>query len=83
MILIRISVHDTLTGTTSHAEIPSEFGPALRSALEDQQNLIGERLVGVHRFEREDALTAAATALAPLRAALNDVVPEGDPNYEA
>jgi hypothetical protein len=82
MINIVITLTDTKTGAESRAEIPSEFGPALRSALEDLSNLISERLLGVHKFEREDSLTFAVTALGPLRAAVNQVVPAGDPNYE-
>ncbi|MCC2627770.1 MAG: hypothetical protein K0S14_1420 [Thermomicrobiales bacterium] len=82
MINICIGLHDDLTGAIATAEIPSEFGPALRSALEDLSNIIGERLVGVHKFEREDALTFAATAVGTLRAAVNQIVPEGHPDYE-
>lgn len=82
MIHLRIAFLDDITGAVAEAEIPSEFGPALRSALEELQNTIGERLVGVHPFEREDALTRAATGLAPLRAAFNTVVPQADPHYE-
>lgn len=79
-----VTIEDDITGALSEpVEIPSVFGPALRSALEDLQNTIGERLVGVHKFEREDALTNAATALAPLRAAFNEVIPAGDPNFDA
>jgi hypothetical protein len=82
VIKIRLTVEDTLSGASAETEIPSEFGPALRSALEDLNNILGERLVGVHKFEREDALTFAVTALGPLRAAVNQVVPEGHPDYE-
>jgi hypothetical protein len=82
MIVIKLTVEDTLSGASAQADIPSEFGPALRSALEDLSNILGERLVGVHKFEREDSITFAVTALGPLRAAVNQVVPQGDPNYE-
>jgi hypothetical protein len=85
VIKIQFRVVDDLTADVVPpvtTEIPSEFGPALRSALEDLSNILGERLVGVHKFEREDALTFAVAALGPLRAAVNQVVPEGHPDYE-
>jgi DNA replication initiation complex subunit (GINS family) len=83
VIRLRFMLEDTLTGVDTLSEIPSEFGPALRSALEELNNTVGERLASVHKFDREDALTRAATALGTLRAAINAVVPEGDPHYEA
>jgi hypothetical protein len=86
VIKIHITLEDTLASTPTRkvvdAEIPSEFGPALRSALEDLSNILSERLLGVHKFEREDALSFALTALGPLRAAVNKIVPEGHPDYE-
>lgn len=85
MLKIHITLKDTERPGAQNivdAEIPSEFGPALRSALEDLSNIISERLLGVHKFEREDALTFALTALGPLRAAVNQIVPEGHPDYE-
>lgn len=85
MLKIHLTLVDTEQPGTQKivdAEIPSEFGPALRSALEDLSNIISERLLGVHKFEREDALTFALTALGPLRAAVNQIVPAGHPDYE-
>jgi hypothetical protein len=86
VIQIRIHLFDDLrpTDVQQHvtAEIPSKCGPALRSAIEDISNTIGGRLVSDMKFSLEDALTEAATALAPLRIAINQIVPEGHPDYE-
>lgn len=62
--------------------IPKEVGSALRSAVEEISYIIGQRLEGRYSFAREQALTDAAEALGPLRAAVNAVVPEENPNYE-
>jgi hypothetical protein len=62
-------------------EVFEEFAPALRSAIEEISNDIGARLTGSHRFAKEQALTDAAVALAPLRVAISAKIPAGDPNY--
>lgn len=82
MIHIAIGFIDDTTGVNSYAQIPTKFGPALRSALEDISNQIGGRLQSDMKFALEDALTEAATALGPLRAAINQIVPEGHKDYE-
>jgi hypothetical protein len=82
MIHLRITLEDDTTGATATAEIPTAFGPALRSAIEDISNTIGGRLVSDLKFSLEDALTEAAMALAPLRVAINQIVPEGHEDYE-
>lgn len=84
MINITITLKDDTTGfgDIATAEIPSKFGPALRSALEDISNQIGGRLQSDMKFALEDALTEAVTALAPLRVAVNQIVPEGHKDYE-
>ena len=66
----------------ARVEIPSIFGPALRSAMEDITNEIGGRLEGIHKYEKEDALTEAAIATNALRAAVNQVVPVGHEDHE-
>lgn len=78
--MIRITVQD---GThTATAEIPSEQGPALRSALAEIRNEVGERLAGAHRFTKEHALTNASAALGSLCATVNAVIEKEDPEYE-
>lgn len=62
-------------------DIPSAHGPALRAAIEEISNEVGERLVGQHRYEREDALTKAACALGALRAAIHAAIPHEDEHY--
>jgi len=81
--VIRINIRDTDTGREAFLEIPSVFGPALRSALEDAANEIGGRLEGIHVYHQEDALTEAAAAVNPLRAAVNQVVPEGHVDHDS
>lgn len=80
--MIRINIRDTDTGREAFVEIPSVFGPALRSAIEDLSNEIGGRLEGIHVYQQEDALTEAAAALGPLRAGVNRVVPEGHVDHD-
>lgn len=82
--MIHISIIDTESPSPFYhgVEIPSQFGPALRSAMEDICNEIGGRLEGIHQYEKEDALTEAAIATNALRAAVNQVVPVGHEDYE-
>jgi hypothetical protein len=62
-------------------EFHPDHGPALRSAIEEISNTVGGRLVGSHRYAKEQALTDACVVLGALRAAVNSVVPNADPNY--
>lgn len=78
--MIRITVEQN--GSTATAEIPSENGPALRSALSEIRNEVGERLAGSHRFAKEYALTRASSSLGAVAAAVNQVIPNEDPDYE-
>lgn len=81
--MIRIEIWDTdRPNVGGYAEIPSIFGPALRSAMEDITNEIGGRLEGIHKYEKEEALTEAAIATNALRAAVNQVVPAGHEDHE-
>jgi hypothetical protein len=78
--VIRIQIAD---GTRiAVAEIPSAFGPAGRSAINELRNLLGERLAGAHQFTKEDALTRAVAFIGAFAGALNGVIPQGDRDYE-
>lgn len=66
---------------TFTVSIPDEQGPALRSAIQEIRNEVGDRLVGSHKFNKEAALTLAATALGTLAAAINAQVPTEDKHY--
>jgi len=63
-------------------DIPSEFGPALRSAVNEMRNELGERAAGAYQYQKEDALTRAIAAVGALAAAINQVIPKEDPDYE-
>lgn len=56
-------------------------GPALRSAVEELSSIIGSRLEGQHKYDKEFALTDAAITVGSLRAAVNKAIPAGDPAY--
>ena len=62
-------------------EIPDEFAPAFKSAVEEQSNSIGTRLESQHKYDKQDALTFAAAAFGILRAAVSEQVPEGSKYY--
>lgn len=62
--------------------VPDEFGPALRAAVDEQRNLIGERLTGAHLFDKERDLTYASAAFASLGAAVNALVPRPAEDYD-
>jgi hypothetical protein len=62
--------------------IPNEFGPALKSAVDEISETIGARLEGPHAYEKEGALTHAAAAIAALRASVNQQVKRGSAAYE-
>lgn len=79
--MIKVSFQDTQTGRTSTADIPAEHAPALRSSIEEIRNELGERVSGAHKFDKEHALTRAVSAMGRVAAALNLVIPEGDPDY--
>lgn len=78
--MLRITV--THHSAEMTVEIPSEFAPALRSAVNEQRNELGSRLSGVHVYTKEDALTRAAAAFATLAKAINHCIPEDDNDYE-
>lgn len=66
---------------TITANIPSSQAPAFRSALDEMRNELGGRASGAHKYAKEDALTRAVASVGQFAAALNYVIPEGDPNY--
>lgn len=80
--MITIQIIDQDTGKSAIAEIPSAFGPALRSTLADHANELGERNAGSHEYDKEDALTRAMSAFNALRAKVNEVIPNEDANYD-
>lgn len=80
--MIRITVLDTQTAREATADIPAEHAPALRSALNEIRNELGERVSGAHKFKKEHALTRAVSAIGRTAAALNLVIAEDDPDYE-
>ena len=79
--MIKATFLDTATGVETSALIPAEHAPALRSAILELNNELGERVAGAHNFAKEDALTRAVSAVGNLRAAINYVIPEEDPDY--
>ena len=64
------------------ATIPDEHGPALRSAIAEIRNELGERASGAHSYDKEDAIVRAISALAALASAINAVITEEDPHYD-
>lgn len=79
--MIFIQIHDSENVGSKTIEIPSEFGPALRSTIEEHANELGERISGSFDYDREDAYVRATAAFNQLRAAINAVVPNDDPFY--
>lgn len=79
---LKITFHDTDTGRTGSRTIPAEHAPALRSAINEIRNELGERVSGAFAFKKEHALTRAVSAIGHVAAALNLVTPEDDPDYE-
>lgn len=77
--MVRITI--TGGGQSASAEVADIHAPALRSAIEEISNEVGGRLMGQHAFAKEQALTDAMIGLGVLRAAINKVVPAGDPHY--
>jgi hypothetical protein len=80
--MITIQIVDQETGVSACAEFPSEYGPTLRSTIQEWRNEVGERSAGAHLYDKEDALTRANIILGSLAAAVNRVIPREDPHYE-
>ena len=79
--MLTIQIIDHAAGTSAIAEIPSEQGPALRSALQEVRDELADRISARYVYEREAPYTRAITALGTLAGALNRVVPAGDPGF--
>lgn len=80
--MIRVTVLDTQTAAHATADIPAEHAGALRSAVNEIRNELGERVSGAHKFKKEHALTRAVSAVGRLAATINLVIPQEDPDYE-
>jgi hypothetical protein len=80
--VIQATFTDTTTGQSATADIPSEHGPSLRSAVNEIRNTLGGRVEGAFSFKKEHSLTKAGSAMGRMAAALNLVIPEDDPDYE-
>lgn len=80
--MIRITVLDTQTAAHATVDIPGEHGPALRSAITEIRNELGERVSGMHKFKKEHALTRAMSAIGRLAATVNLIITQEDPDYE-
>ena len=81
---IIVEAIDPFTGNVVRkgiAEIPGQFGPALRSAIDEIRGEIGGRLEGMFLFKKEQSLTNAAVGLAKTAAAVNQAVPAADEHY--
>ena len=82
MIILTFTAADGETPVIASTEIPDVNGPALRSAIAEIRNELGERASGAHAFYKEDAIVRAINALGALASALNVVIPTEDPDYE-
>lgn len=80
--MIVIAITDTATDVTARATVPGAHGPSLRSAVQEMRNELGERLSGLHKFDKEDALTRASNAVNAFAGALNAVVLTEDKDYD-
>ncbi len=78
-----ISIAIVGLGRSANTLIPDDQGPSLHSAITDIRNELGGRASGAYEFAREDALVRALAALGSFAAALNMVIPEEDPDYDA
>ncbi len=78
MIVIQISDGQNL----EVVRIPDAHAPAFRSAVQEHANELGERLAGAHDWNKEDALTRAASAFNAFRGGLNQIIPRGDRDYD-
>lgn len=75
---VRPGVDDT---TVQELHIPSEHGPALRSAIAEIRNELADRVTGSYRTKREAALTRALAAVSALAGGINKVVRKEDLDY--
>lgn len=80
--MIRIELNDTINGTITQVEIPSEHGPALKSAIGEIRDRLGGRLAGSHRPAKEAALTRALAAIGDFAQGLSTITTKGDADYE-
>lgn len=62
-------------------KVPAYQAPALRAAIIDASNRVGQRMVNSDTHQREQALVNASMGLAALRSAVCAQVPEDDPFY--
>lgn len=62
-------------------DVDPKHAPALRSAVQELNDILAKRVESPHRFAKEAALTDALVAVGNLRAAINAVTPTGDPHY--
>lgn len=79
--MIRISLRNTDTGAEYFAEFATELGPALRSAIQEHRDELGERAKGSYEYNKEAALTRAIITMGKLAAGINHIIPTEDPNY--
>ena len=61
--------------------VPGAFASALKSAVDELSERIGQRLEGPSAYDTEQALTHAAAAVGSLRAAVNVQVKTGSRHY--
>ena len=61
--------------------VPGAFASALKSAVDELSERIGQRLEGPSAYDTEQALTHAAAAVGQLRAAINAQVKAGSRHY--
>lgn len=79
--MLTLQIVDNDTGASAIAEIPAAHAPALRSAVTEIRQELGERLAGAHKYGKEDALTRAVSAIGAFASALNRVVLVEDRDY--
>ena len=79
--MLRITIERESKDAPVTVTMPEEYGPALRSALDDLRNQLGERLCGLHPFPREAALTRASVAVSQLSAGIAKAVPHEETHY--
>lgn len=63
-------------------QVAEKHAPSFKSAIEEIQSTVATRVEGKHEFKTEDSLTYALVGLGSLRAALNKLVPAGDPDFK-
>lgn len=61
--------------------IPEEHAPSFRSAINEIRNELGERVAGMHNFDKEDALTRAVSAIGTFAGGVNRAIPKDDKDY--